>query len=68
MRILTKEKMMHGFPEWLGWLIEYWPVALAMIVFSAVWVVGAVVFLIKGWTFKIAAIWPLFLLFYNGPQ
>ena len=59
---------MLGFPSWLGWLIEYWTVALAVIVVSVVWAVGAVVFLVKGWTFKIAAVWPMFLLLYRGPQ
>ena len=59
---------MHGFPSWLGWLIEYWPVALAAVVILVVWIIGAVVMLIKGWTFKIAAVWPLFLMLYRGPQ
>lgn len=58
---------MHGFPDWFGLLIAYGPVALMLIAVAVVWLVGAVVFLIKGWTFKIAAIWPLFLIAYRGP-
>lgn len=27
-----KEKNMHGFPNWLGWLVDFWPVTLGVIV------------------------------------
>lgn len=50
---------MHGIPGWFGWLIEYWPLALFLAAILAVYLVGVVVCVIKGWTFKIAAVWPL---------
>ena len=59
---------MHGFPVWLGWLIEYWAMALFFAFVFVIYLLGFVVFLIRGWTFKVAVSWPLFLMFWSGPQ
>lgn len=60
---------MHGgVPSWLGVLIEYWHAALVIALLLLIYVVGAVVTAIRWRSLKIGLAWPLFYLFYGGPQ
>ena len=60
---------MHGIPKWFEWLMEYGLSTIGLLLLSVfLWLIVAVVLMIKGWTFKIAVIWPVFFMIYRGPQ
>lgn len=40
---------MHGFPSWLVWLVEYWPVTLTVILVAIVGLIITVGFLAKNY-------------------